>query len=219
MRVALRRAYLRAAHEERAVLLLMHAAAVDRAREARPAGAGVELVERAEERLAAHDVDVDAGGVVVPVGVVERRLGAVLLRHLVLLGGEPLAQLGVARLRRRGHGCVSSDCDGDRRGEQRDRAERGRGMDAADRQGFDCAFVGWSSSWRAGTVTATDAGVSRSLILAMASPASCSRCGSEVRARRSSSFGTVAASPISPRAKTAVPSIAGSSWFRNSVIG
>ena len=44
--------------------------------EARPAGAGVELVERAEQRLAGDDVDVDAGLVVVPVLIVERRLGA-----------------------------------------------------------------------------------------------------------------------------------------------
>jgi len=45
---------------------------------------GVELLVRAEQRLAGHDVDVEAGRVVVPVRVVERRLGAGVLCDLVL---------------------------------------------------------------------------------------------------------------------------------------
>src|SRR5262249_36937977 len=67
-------------------------------REARPPGARVELVERAEERLARDDVDVDAGLLVVPEGVPERRLGRLVLRDLVLLGGQPLLEVGVAPL-------------------------------------------------------------------------------------------------------------------------
>ena len=42
------------------------------------------LSRRAEQRLAGDDVDVEAGAVVVPELVVERRLGPVLLRDLVL---------------------------------------------------------------------------------------------------------------------------------------
>src|SRR5690606_13695234 len=41
-----------------------------------------------EERLTGHDVDVEAGLLVVPVLVGERALGAVGLRHAVLLGRE-----------------------------------------------------------------------------------------------------------------------------------
>src|SRR5690606_19973368 len=59
------------------------------------ARAGVELVERGEQRLARDDVDVDAGLVVVPVFVVERPLGAALLRDVVLQGREHGAE-GVA---------------------------------------------------------------------------------------------------------------------------
>src|SRR3982750_2499417 len=55
--------------------------------EPRPAGAAVVLVERREERLARDHVHVQAGLVVVPVLVAERRLGAVVLRHLGLGGG------------------------------------------------------------------------------------------------------------------------------------
>ena len=58
-------------------------------REARPAGVAVELADRGEQRLAGHDVDVDAGLLVVPVLVPERRLGAVLLSDPVLLRGKP----------------------------------------------------------------------------------------------------------------------------------
>ena len=56
------------------------------------------LSSRAEERLAGGDVDVEAGLVVVPELVVERRLGGVVLRDLVLQRREPLAKLGVGRL-------------------------------------------------------------------------------------------------------------------------
>src|SRR6185436_2784070 len=58
------------AHVVRGVALGRHVRLVDRLLEARPAGFRVELVERAEERLAGRDVDEDAGLVVVPVLVV-----------------------------------------------------------------------------------------------------------------------------------------------------
>src|SRR6185312_847684 len=59
---------------------------LDRPGEARPAGAAVEFVDRGEERLAGHHVDVDPGLLVVPIGVVEGPLRPVLLGHAELLG-------------------------------------------------------------------------------------------------------------------------------------
>src|SRR5215471_21683014 len=71
------------------VAALDHVAGLERNREARPAGAAVELADRGEQRLAGHDVDVDAGLLVVPVLVPKWRLGAVLLSDPVLLRGKP----------------------------------------------------------------------------------------------------------------------------------
>src|SRR5256885_8159870 len=94
----MRRADLGAYHEEGAVRLLADIAGLERLREAGPPGAGIELVEGAEERLARDDVHVDPGLVVVPVLVVERPLGRVALRHLVLQRRERAPQVAVARL-------------------------------------------------------------------------------------------------------------------------
>jgi hypothetical protein len=69
--------------------VLDHVARLDRDREARPPGAAVELGEPGEQRLSKHDVDVEAGLVVVPVLVPERRLGRDRLGDPVLLGREP----------------------------------------------------------------------------------------------------------------------------------
>src|SRR5262249_44468772 len=60
VRVRILGAYLGAVHEQPAVVPLDDVLLVERPREARPPGARVELVERAEERLARDDVDVDA---------------------------------------------------------------------------------------------------------------------------------------------------------------
>src|SRR5439155_11512568 len=85
-------------HEELAILAPLDVLVLERASEARPSGSRVELVERAEERLAGGDVDVDARLLAVPEGVVERRLGGLVLGHLVLLLGERLVELRVAGL-------------------------------------------------------------------------------------------------------------------------
>ena len=58
--VPVRRADLGPEHEVVDVGLLHHVARLDRHREARPAGMAVVLVDRGEQRLAGHDVDVDA---------------------------------------------------------------------------------------------------------------------------------------------------------------
>src|SRR2546428_9653138 len=106
VRVGVRGADLGARREEPAVLPLADVPGLERSREARPARPGLVLVERAEDRLARDDVDVDAGPVVVPVFVVEGRLGAFLLRHLVLHGVERFPERGIVGLLE-GHGIPS----------------------------------------------------------------------------------------------------------------
>ncbi len=92
-----------------------HPLGLDRPRKARPAGAGVELVGRAEQRLAARHIDVQAGFVIVPVLVVERRLGGGVLRDLVCDRRQPLAQLGIRRLRIDASGSTAGRSPGTRR--------------------------------------------------------------------------------------------------------
>ncbi len=79
----------------RGIVLLDDRARRDRLPEARPSGPRVELLGGAEQRLAGHDVDVDAGGVIVEVLVVERRFGALVLRDFVLHRRQLFAQLRV----------------------------------------------------------------------------------------------------------------------------
>ena len=71
-RACAERTSVRAMQSVRSVFVFTFAG-IERLREARPAGARVVLVERAEQRLARDDVDVDPGLVVVPVLVAERR--------------------------------------------------------------------------------------------------------------------------------------------------
>src|SRR5512147_1227885 len=72
------RADLGAEDPEGDVASLLHVRLIERLREAGPARPRVELVERGEERLPRDHVHVDAGGVVVPVIVLERPLGGAL---------------------------------------------------------------------------------------------------------------------------------------------
>src|SRR5882762_2016939 len=90
--------YTLSLHDALPIRSLADVARLEGLREARPPRARVELVERAEERLAGHDVHVDPRLMVVPVLVVERRLGGLVLGHLVLPRRQRAAQLGVAWL-------------------------------------------------------------------------------------------------------------------------
>src|SRR3989454_10493086 len=98
MGIAMGRADFGTHGEQRSVRLLVDVRRLEPLREARPPGAGLELVERAEQRLPRHDVHVDPGLVVVPELVCERPLGGVVLGHLVLQRSQRAPQLGVARL-------------------------------------------------------------------------------------------------------------------------
>src|SRR5262249_22083743 len=66
VRVGALRTDLRARHTVARVVSRNDVLGLDGFGEARPARAGLELVGRAEQRLTAHDVDVEAGVVVVP---------------------------------------------------------------------------------------------------------------------------------------------------------
>src|SRR4029077_19104734 len=74
---------------------LDHVGLVDRRGEARPAGAAVVLVDRGEQGLARHDVDVDTQVLVVAEFAGGRGFGRGLLSDLVLLRGQLGDRLGV----------------------------------------------------------------------------------------------------------------------------
>lgn len=95
MRIGKLRAYLRARIKKLVVRPGLDVGRLERLREARPACAGIVLVERAEQRLAGYDVHVNPGLVIVPVLVVKRRLGVIVPRHGVLNGRQLLLQLGI----------------------------------------------------------------------------------------------------------------------------
>src|SRR4029077_8932904 len=98
MRVRVRGPHFGARHEQRAVGLFLDVAGLERAREARPPGARFKLVSRAEQRLTGYDVHVDPFLMIVPVRVLERPLGAFVLRDVVLHGCQRPPEIGVAWL-------------------------------------------------------------------------------------------------------------------------
>src|SRR6266850_634701 len=94
------------AHAVGVVAVLPDRLGLERPIEARPAGAGVELVQRGEERLSRHHVHVDARLVMVPELVPERRLGGAALGDVVLFRSQTALQIGVGRALGGGHGVV-----------------------------------------------------------------------------------------------------------------
>ncbi len=104
--VAVLGAHLGADHAVLAILLRNYVGCIEGLGEAGPARAGVELVARGEQGLAAGDIDIDAGRVVVPVGVLEWLLGGRVAHHGELLRGELLLQFlfrGLDIFHLRGH--------------------------------------------------------------------------------------------------------------------
>ena len=92
--VATGAADLRAYPAQAAVLQIADVVRIEWLEETRPAGAGVELGRRAEQRQVTQAAVVGAGLLVVQQGAAERVLGAVIQQHLPFLGGEVLRFLG-----------------------------------------------------------------------------------------------------------------------------
>jgi len=88
MRIRRLRADFRPNHAQGRVLFLYDVGAFDRLSEARPTCAGVELVERTEQRLFRHHVHIQARLMVVPISIAKRRLSAALLSDGELFGGQ-----------------------------------------------------------------------------------------------------------------------------------
>src|SRR5205814_10422885 len=98
VRISVRGSHFGALHEQRAVGLLRDVIGVEWTSKARPTGARVELIERAEERLSRHDVHVDSCLMIIPEVVLERPFRRLVLRYFVLQWRQRATQLGVSRL-------------------------------------------------------------------------------------------------------------------------
>ena len=85
---------LGAFHAERSVRFLNNLPVIHGFGEAGPAAAGIEFVERAEQRHAGHDIHIDAGRMVVPVGIGKGRFRGGLLGDPILHGRELVFALG-----------------------------------------------------------------------------------------------------------------------------
>src|SRR5437773_10396638 len=103
VRVAVLGTDFRADNEEFAVALRHLVRGLEQVGEARPAGFGVVLVDRAEQRLARHDVDVDPLLVIVPVFVA---VGANTITNYHSISASSFNQRGAFLWSRRGGVCA-----------------------------------------------------------------------------------------------------------------
>src|SRR5690606_6640346 len=76
--------------------------------EAGPAGAGIVFVLAAEQGNSRARQNIDAGLLVVPVGIAERRFGAVFTHYMILIGAQHGAPFGISALNGKlaGHFCM-----------------------------------------------------------------------------------------------------------------
>src|SRR5262245_49907644 len=88
MAIRVRRAHLGASHAMRGVPQFVDILRFNGFGEAGPAAPRIKLVGRCEQRLAGHDIDVDARFLVIQIFSGSGGFGAVLLRYLILLGRE-----------------------------------------------------------------------------------------------------------------------------------
>src|SRR5262245_55034038 len=87
---------LRPLHVVRSVQALGEEIFGDRFGERWKANAGIEFVDRSEERFAGNDIDVDAGLLVIPKLILKSPLGAILAHDGIFLGLQSLFQDGIA---------------------------------------------------------------------------------------------------------------------------
>ena len=100
MRIALFGSDLGPLHAKAAIGFFGHVQFLDWLGETGPAAAAIELVERTEKGFARDDVDIDSGAMLIPIGIMESRLGAAHLRDAILLGRQFLPQFVVGYFRR-----------------------------------------------------------------------------------------------------------------------
>ena len=90
--------HFRTGHEERMIFALDDILRLKRLRETRPAGAGVILILRREERFARDNIDVDPFRMIIGIRISERRLRPLMLRYFKLLRGKFTSQFLFRRL-------------------------------------------------------------------------------------------------------------------------
>ena len=95
MSIALPGSDFRALSSATCVPLLFELLLRDRLGETRPARPAIKFIQRSEEGLAANDVDVNTGFVVVPIRILKRRLRPTLHGHVILLFRQPFPQIGL----------------------------------------------------------------------------------------------------------------------------
>src|SRR5271154_3161147 len=98
MAIAMARSHLRPAHSVAAIRPLIHILRFDRLCEARPTAVAVKLVQRRKQRLARDDIHVDAGLIMIPIGILERSFRSISLRDLELFRGQASYSLRVLRV-------------------------------------------------------------------------------------------------------------------------
>ena len=97
MRIGVGRPHLCATHTELAIHQIFDVVGLQRARKAGPAGTRVKLIKGTEQRLARHDVDVNAGVVAVVKRIAEAALGAAALGNIKLLRSQLRFELRLSR--------------------------------------------------------------------------------------------------------------------------
>ncbi len=97
MRIGGVAAHFGAAHVVAEIIVFGNGFCINRAREARPAAAGIIFVGGAEQRFAADNVHINAGFEQMVVFVAEGIFGRAVLGNLVLLFGQGAFEFGVTR--------------------------------------------------------------------------------------------------------------------------
>ena len=92
MRITFRATQFGAFHSQSAVRFFDNIFFRDWFGETGPAAAAVELIQGSKKRFTGDDIDVNPGRVIVPISVIEWRLGPALLRNVILLGRQLLFQ-------------------------------------------------------------------------------------------------------------------------------
>src|SRR5262245_51644445 len=95
MAVPVRRAHLSAEHAVRGVPQFVDILRFNGLGEAGPSASRIKLIGRCEQRLAGHDIDIDARFLVIQIFPGSGGLGAVFLRYVILLGRELLNRVVV----------------------------------------------------------------------------------------------------------------------------